>query len=312
MHIIKPELRGAQQGLRTGSEQNAGTQREHVRRAMKARRWTLREKTHSGSELLSNSKGATRRRAARCKMNRRGPHHDLGPRRVLAAPDEAPTVGSSLDDRCEGGDPDLELCTLDEEEERKVASASTSATETADVLDEVWTRGRWLLGLLVLQSSSSFVLDHYQELLREHIVVTLFLTMLVGAGGNAGNQSAIKVIRGLATRKMDGSLESALSVLYQQVLVGLCLGLALASVGYVRVYLTNGSHENASAISLALFFIVLSSTILGTSLPFVLNEFGIDPANAGTSIQVIMDILGVTITCITCNFVLNQLAASTL
>jgi len=29
--------------------------------------------------------------------------------------------------------------------------------------------------------------------------VTLFLTMLVGAGGNAGNQSAIKVIRGLVS-----------------------------------------------------------------------------------------------------------------
>lgn len=58
-------------------------------------------------------------------------------------------------------------------------------------------RRRWLLGLLVLQSMSSFVLDSYQDLLREHLVVTLFLTMLVGAGGNAGNQSAIKVIRGL-------------------------------------------------------------------------------------------------------------------
>lgn len=58
---------------------------------------------------------------------------------------------------------------------------------------------RWLLGLLVLQSMSSFVLDSYQELLRNHLVVTLFLTMLVGAGGNAGNQSAIKVIRGLVS-----------------------------------------------------------------------------------------------------------------
>jgi hypothetical protein len=36
-------------------------------------------------------------------------------------------------------------------------------------------------------------------LLQDHIVVTLFLTMLVGAGGNAGNQSAIKVIRGLVS-----------------------------------------------------------------------------------------------------------------
>jgi hypothetical protein len=50
----------------------------------------------------------------------------------------------------------------------------------------VWSRGRWLLGLLVLQSTSSFVLDSYQGLLKEHLVVTLFLTMLVGAGGNAG------------------------------------------------------------------------------------------------------------------------------
>lgn len=33
----------------------------------------------------------------------------------------------------------------------------------------------------------------YGELLKNHLVVTLFLTMLVGAGGNAGNQSAIKV-----------------------------------------------------------------------------------------------------------------------
>ena len=41
------------------------------------------------------------------------------------------------------------------------------------------------------------VLDLYQDLLRNHLVITLFLTMLVGAGGNAGNQSAIKVIRGL-------------------------------------------------------------------------------------------------------------------
>ena len=58
-------------------------------------------------------------------------------------------------------------------------------------------RRRWLLGLLVLQSSSSFILDRYEALIREHLFITLFLTMLVGAGGNAGNQSAIKVIRGL-------------------------------------------------------------------------------------------------------------------
>ncbi len=112
-------------------------------------------------------------------------------------------------------------------------------------------RRRWLLGLLVMQSSSSFVLDRYEDLLKEHIFVTLFLvsgcqgvavlrasimhalvggpfrlrftighfsqTMLVGAGGNAGNQSAIKVIRGLATGTLEPTLECLSRSLRQQV-----------------------------------------------------------------------------------------------
>lgn len=79
---------------------------------------------------------------------------------------------------------------------RRVCDASISAFNL-DIALSCVCRGRWLLGLLIVQSTSSFVLDSYSDLLREHLVVTLFLTMLVGAGGNAGNQSAIKVIRGL-------------------------------------------------------------------------------------------------------------------
>ena len=46
--------------------------------------------------------------------------------------------------------------------------------------------------------------------------------MLVGAGGNAGNQSAIKVIRGLATRDMEVTRECAARVMVQQLKVGMC------------------------------------------------------------------------------------------
>lgn len=56
--------------------------------------------------------------------------------------------------------------------------------------------------------------------------------------------------------------------------------------GFVRVYLTNGSLINSSAISIALFAIVMTSVLTGTALPFGLAKIGVDPANAGTSIQV--------------------------
>ena len=59
-----------------------------------------------------------------------------------------------------------------------------------------------------------------------------------------------------------------------------------AGGGFVRVYLTNGSLINSSAISISLFAIVMTSVLTGTALPFGLAKLGVDPANAGTSIQV--------------------------
>lgn len=53
------------------------------------------------------------------------------------------------------------------------------------------------------------------------------------------------------------------------------------------MYITDGSFENSCAISLSLFLIVMTSVLTGTLLPFGLAKAGVDPANAGTSVQVI-------------------------
>ena len=236
-----------------------------------------------------------------------------------------PTVGQPADIRAEDLDLDLDL---------DLDAMDGLVDADATVVEEAWTRGRWLLGLLVLQSSSSVVLQQYADLVRENIVITLFLTMLVGAGGNAGNQSAIRVIRGLATGEMEVTRECALRTVWQQARVGGLLGAALSVGGFARVMLTDlgggdgggggdpaevaevagsipaGAVDGepaavvaAAAISLSLFAIVTTSTVAGTALPFALAAAGQDPANAGTTIQVCMDILGVVITCAVCSAV---------
>ncbi|KAL0055784.1 hypothetical protein WJX82_004301 [Trebouxia sp. C0006] len=207
---------------------------------------------------------------------------------------------------------------LYEEQQAALCDSGLPDTEVCDVLhvppvempifSEAWSRGRWLLGLLVLQSTSSFVLEQYQQLLKEHLVVTVFLTMLVGAGGNAGNQSAIKVIRGLATGTIKTTWPSVRKTLTQQAYIGVLLGGGLSVGGFIRVFITDGSLVNSCAISLSLFMIVMTSVLTGTMLPFGLAKAGIDPANAGTSVQVLMDISGVAITCFTCNLMLNHLS----
>lgn len=246
-------------------------------------------------------------------MRQRASSLDDGARRTTRRP--AYDISRTAD-ACDSGLPDLDTCSIefDQPKERDAIAASAAGAleraRRADVFSEAWSRGKWLLGLLVLQSSSSFVLDHYQKLLQDHLVVTLFLTMLVGAGGNAGNQSAIKVIRGLATGKIQTTPAAIRKSMAQQAAVGLLLGGALSVGGFLRVYITNGDVVNAAAISASLLAIVMASVVIGSGLPFALARLGLDPANAGTSIQVIMDVLGVAITCVTCDFVLNSFAAS--
>jgi hypothetical protein len=142
----------------------------------------------------SASPSPARRRASpdRARVHRRAASRGQDLDRAADDLDPARSSASLADwaDRaaaaCEDGDPDVELCDLPEVLAAPPRLPGLDRSATAEAL----SRGRWLLGLLVLQSSSSFILDAYQDLIREHLVVTLFLTMLVGAGGNAGNQSA--------------------------------------------------------------------------------------------------------------------------
>ena len=75
------------------------------------------------------------------------------------------------------------------------------------------------------------------------------------------------------------------------------LGMILVLAGFVRVIAFGGGLGDGLAISASLFIIVSTSVILGTLLPLLLQSLRIDAAHASTTIQVIMDVMGVLITC---------------
>jgi hypothetical protein len=53
-------------------------------------------------------------------------------------------------------------------------------------------RAYWLVGLLIMQSLSGIILSRNEILLTNHPVIIYYLTMMVGAGGNAGNQASVR------------------------------------------------------------------------------------------------------------------------
>jgi heme/copper-type cytochrome/quinol oxidase subunit 4 len=181
-------------------------------------------------------------------------------------------------------------------------------------------RAGWLVGLLILQSCSSFILKKYEELLQSHLVLVQFLTMLVGAGGNAGNQASVRgeqirkflslrmsycvaltfhgcpltVIRGLAVGTVRD--DNVTPFLWKEMRIGFCLSLILGVVGCVRAAVFLTPLAETMAITVSLIVIVMISVVIGATLPLLMNFMRIDPAHSSTTIQVLMDILGVTIT----------------
>ena len=119
----------------------------------------------------------------------------------------------------------------------------------------------------------------------------------MGAGGNAGNQSAVRVIRGIAMGNL--SSKNYKKFLLKEVGMAFALSTLLGFAGLLRAAYFSSKTSNAEtiAITLSLMLIVFVSVIFGASLPIILNILEIDPANSSTSIQVIMDILGVMLTC---------------
>lgn len=164
-------------------------------------------------------------------------------------------------------------------------------------------RTKWLVTLLFFQSFSSFIMRNYEVMLSEHVIISLFLTMLIGTGGNAGNQSATLVIRGLATGEI--SLRKGFKVIMSECILGLMIAGLLAILSFGRVYLTHGNLVASIAISISLFSIVIVSILMGTVIPLILARFNIDPAHsAAPFLSTLMDIIGISLYCGICSLLL--------
>merc|ERR1719343_130973 len=152
-------------------------------------------------------------------------------------------------------------------------------------------RAHWLVGLLIMQSLSGIILSRNEMLLANHPVIIYYLTMMVGAGGNAGNQASVRVIRGIALGTLNERTRG--QFLVRELKMAATLSLILSVAGFIRTICFKTPFPEAITVTAALSLIVFISICLGAILPLMLERIGVDPAHSSTTIQVIMDILGV-------------------
>ena len=133
----------------------------------------------------------------------------------------------------------------------------------------------WLLVLAVSASLTVQVLDVFEEKLEKAVVLSLFIPLLTGTGGNTGNQAATTVTRALALGDVHKS--DILKVMWREVRVGLMLGAVLGFLGFLAAWVFFGI-EIGIIIGTTLLSVCTMSATVGGAMPIVAKTVGADPA----------------------------------
>ena len=150
---------------------------------------------------------------------------------------------------------------------------------------EMWKRRiPWLMFLMLSATFTSMIITHFEDALAKTAVLTGFIPMLMGTGGNSGSQSSTAVIRSLSIG--DTEPGDILSVIWKEIRVAVLCGVCLACVNFVkmlvvdRMLLGNGDVTVivALTVSITLVFVVIFAKAVGCTLPMAAEKIGIDPA----------------------------------
>ncbi|KAB2953283.1 magnesium transporter [Heliorestis acidaminivorans] len=181
------------------------------------------------------------------------------------------------------------------EDFHKMASVSALKTslKSASIYLLFQKRVGWLLLLVFVNIFSSTGIAYFEDTIASMVALVFFLPLLIGSSGNAGSQSATMMVRALATG--DVKLRDWASFLGKELVVsgllGLAMGLAVATIGFFRV-----GTEVAIVVALTMQVVVIVGSLIGMSLPFALDKLKLDPATAsGPLVTSIADIAGILI-----------------
>ncbi|WP_019202867.1 magnesium transporter [Tsukamurella sp. 1534] len=143
------------------------------------------------------------------------------------------------------------------------------------VMTLVRSRVVWLLVLAIGATLTVKVLSVFEDSLQEMVVLSLFVPLIIGTGGNTGNQAATTVTRALALG--DITTRDALRVLGREVRVGATLGFVLGSLGMLIAGVLFGMDVGL-VIGATLLGVCTMSAAVGGLMPIVAKSIGVDPA----------------------------------
>ena len=154
---------------------------------------------------------------------------------------------------------------------------------------------------MITSTFTAQIITGFEESLALFTGLTACIPMLMGTGGNAGNQTSTLIIRGLALGEIQ--VRDYFQILFKGLWVSLLCGGALALANYGRMWVLNyfgmqpvDGVSTIIAVCAAMLCTVVVAKVIGCTLPIAVKLIGLDPAlMAGPMITTIVDAISLVI-----------------
>ncbi|MBQ9060992.1 MAG: magnesium transporter, partial [Firmicutes bacterium] len=173
------------------------------------------------------------------------------------------------------------------------------------VFRHVKNRLPWLLFMTVTLMITGSLINQFEAVLSQVIVLVGYLPLLMGTGGNTGTQAATLIIRGLSVDEVD--LKDVFKVLWKELRVSIIIGIVLSIFNFLKIVLVDGqSPQIGVTVAIAMIIVVMFAKLLGGMLPMAAKKIGVDPALMATPmISSITDMVSSVIFLFTASLVLG-------
>ena len=143
------------------------------------------------------------------------------------------------------------------------------------VWGHIKSRIMWLTLMMFTAMITGGILGAFEDMLTPTLVC--YIPLLMGTSGNAGNQAATLVTRGIAVGDLD--TDDVLKVLWKEFRISIGICLVLAGINFIKVLVIDRVDiTTAVIINLSLVIIVIIAKMLGGLIPMAAKKLGIDPA----------------------------------
>ncbi len=160
----------------------------------------------------------------------------------------------------------------------------------------------WLLLLMVSATFTGMIISGFESALRAQVVLTAFIPMLMGTGGNSGSQSSVTIIRALSLGELE--LSDVWRVVWKEIRTAVLCGVVLSVACFGKMILIDrmllANDEVTVAVSavvcITMALTVLAAKIVGAVLPLLAKKLHLDPAvMASPFITTIVDALSLLV-----------------